>query len=306
MRKRILLTPALILSIIFPSLIFAQNFQTSPDTLSGLIDDLTMLEQSTNIKRLEAIKSLLSQRHIPFEVETFSQESRKNNPRSQGSNVIMTIGSGDSDIVLGAHWDAVWVGENVLSGGIIDNGCSVIILMRIVEKLQKMELNHRIKVVFFDMEEIGLLGAADYAQRHKDDNIHYMINLDVCGAGNTIFFGNREPGGNNQIFTTLKKVCLEKDINFVEFPKFYACDEKPFLALGISSIMISLAPEADVHYLWLLINGPEGGGFKEGYSPSGYLKSMHSSNDTVTMADPAGMTICYQAVLDLVINLDQN
>ena len=306
MRKPAPFLSVLLLVLTIPVFAFPQIGETGGEILPGLIEDVKRLEKMTNIARLESIKAMLSERDIPYEIELFSQDKNKNYPRSEGVNVIITMGSQKKEIILGAHWDAPWIDKNVLSGGIIDNGCSVIILMRIAEELQKMNLNHRIRIVFFDMEEIGLLGSKAYVAKHKNDNIQFMINLDVCGAGNTLIFGNRKKAEGNPIFTALKNACVEEDINFVEFPRFYACDEIPFQSLGIKGIMISLAPEIDAHLLWLKLNGPEGGGSIDSYWPTKYIKSIHSKDDTSEMADPVGMTFCFRAVLETVIRLDRN
>ena len=67
------------------------------------------------------------------------------------------------------------------------------------------------------MEEIGYWGANAYVEKHKNDPIEYMINLDVCGAGNTIVFGNRDSlGYDNPIHHTLKKVCVEGKLRDLE------------------------------------------------------------------------------------------
>ena len=70
--------------------------------------------------------------------------------------------------------------------------------------------------------------------------------------------------------------------------------------------MISLVPEIDAHLFWLKLNGPDGGSSIDSYWPTEYIKSMHSKEDTSEMADPIGMTVCYEAVLKTVIRLDRN
>jgi len=305
MRKSILLFSVILLLIAPLSLVKA--FQESElSTLPGLIDDVKKLEQKTNIARLESIESLLIERDIPYEIEAYAHTKKDNYPRSEGKNVIIPIGPGTKDIVVGGHWDAAWIEEGLLSNGIVDNGCAIIILIRLAEELQKAKLNHCVKVVLFDMEEIGYWGAKAYVAKHKNDEIDYMINLDVCGAGNTIVFGNREKlGRGNPIHQTFKEVCVNNDFNFIEFPKFPMCDEKPFYKAGIQSIMISLIPEYEAHIMWLRLNKPGGGKVRGGFGETEYLHSMHTINDTVELADPVGMTLCYKAVLETILRLDK-
>ena len=306
MRKSALLFTVILLLIAPLSLVKAfQESELLP--LPGLMDDVKRLEQKTNIARLESIESLLKEQTISYDIESYTQTQKDKYPRSEGKNVVITIGSGKKDIVVGGHWDSAWIEEGVLSYGIVDNGCAIIILMRLAEELQKVKLNHRIRVVFFDMEEIGYIGAKAYVEQHKNDQIKYMINLDVCGAGNTIVFGNRDRFGyDNPIHHTFKDVCVDEDINFIEFPKFPMCDEKPFYKTGIRSIMISLIPEYEAHILWLRMNKPGGGKVRGGFGETEYLHSMHTINDTADLADPVGMTICYKAVLGTILRLDKN
>ncbi|MFC1726598.1 M28 family metallopeptidase [candidate division KSB1 bacterium] len=299
--------------IFFAVLILLINIHAFPQDksgvitpLPGLIEDAGRLDQDTNEARLEVIKSILNQKNIPFETETFAQERNKKYPRSEGTNIVVTIGAGEREIVLGAHWDAIWLRNDSLSGAIVDNGCSVIILIRLAETLREMDLNHRIRIVLFDMEEIGLFGSSAYMEKHKDDKIDYMINLDVCGAGNTILFRKNSIPGNSSLYSTLKRACIDENINFMGFPRFPVCDEGPFLRKGIPALMISLAPEEDAHRFWLSMNSSRGAGFKEGFWPTKYISCIHSPDDTAEMADPVGMTICYKIVLETVKRLDKN
>ena len=88
-------------------------------------------------------------------------------------------------------------------------------LVRIAQALKEEDLSHRVRIVFFDAEEIGLIGSKNYIETHKGDNIAAAINLDVLGYGNTIMFGPRNLAGNNVIYRALKSICVEKDFNFI-------------------------------------------------------------------------------------------
>ena len=47
------------------------------------------------------------------------------------------------------------------------------------------------RIVFFDMEELGLLGSAEFVQAHRDRPMRAMVNLDVNAFGDTLIFGPR-------------------------------------------------------------------------------------------------------------------
>lgn len=272
--------------------------------LPGIMEEVKSLEKSSNLERLESLKKMLDKRDIPYKLEKFEHAGRRPYPRKEGVNIVVTIGSGSKDIVLGAHWDAVYLGrppsaENI-SKGVIDNGCAAVILIRAAEEIKKMNLNHRIRIVLFDMEEIGLVGSAKYVEMHKNDQIESVINLDVCGFGNTLFFGSRNVAGNNNIYKTFKTVCVENDFNFVEFPQYPNSDHLSFQEAGIENISISILPADIVHQFWLEINGH--GNLVNGSAMTRI--NIHSTADNSSNVDPVAMSIVYKSVIETVKKLD--
>ncbi len=305
MKQKISIIILILLSTLLITPCSGQDKQGKITPLPGLLDEAGMLVQETNIARQTALKSILEEKNIPYEIESFQNTSSRKYPRTEGKNIVITVGSGEKDIVIGAHYDAVWLRNDSLSHGLIDNGCAAIILIRLAEKLKDADLNHRIKIVLFDMEEIGLVGSRAYVEQHKNDPIEYMINLDVCGYGNTLMIGPRNMHKNNIIYKTLKEVCVIEDINFVEFPSYPSCDDGPFHRAGITSISLGSASETDTHYFWLFLNDRKSReAFKKGFRPELFTK-IHTKNDNISNVDPMGMTICYRAVLETVKKLDK-
>ncbi|KPK90641.1 hypothetical protein AMJ80_08130, partial [bacterium SM23_31] len=207
----VLLTIILFIGAGFFSDVCAQSIEITP--LPGLLDDVKKLADKTNPERLEVLKEMLSEKGIPFEVESFDLISRRDSSITEGNNLIVTLGYGSSDIVAGGHYDKVEPGS-----GVVDNGCAVVILTRVADALKNENLNHRIRIVFFDMEEIGLVGSRQFVETHKADPIVSMINLDVDAYGNTIMMGPIPFTGMNRLYRTAKTVCVENDINFIVFP----------------------------------------------------------------------------------------
>jgi len=271
--------------------------------LPGLMEDVRSLEKSSNLERLASIKRMLENRHIPYKIEMFALNAKEQGtyPRTEGSNVVVTVGSGSEDIVIGGHWDAVWLSREKLSKGVIDNGCSSVILVRLAETLKSMTVRHRIRIVFFDMEEIGFLGSRAYIRSHKNDPIAAAINLDVCGFGDTIMLGPRNSAGNNRIYRALKMACVERDINFVEFPEYPSSDDRSFNAAGIENISIGILPADLTHQMWIELNGDRST-LKGSFYPR---VKIHSEEDNSENVDPKAMTLVYSAVLETVKKLDK-
>ena len=74
----------------------------------------------------------------------------------------MTIGTGTESIVVGAHYDAVRLPDGTLSRGAVDNAASSVILVRLAEALRTVDLPRQVKLIWFDMEELGLIGSRRY------------------------------------------------------------------------------------------------------------------------------------------------
>lgn len=291
----ILLTIILCIGAVYFSDVCAQSAEITP--LPGLLDDVKKLADKTNPERLEALKEMLSEKGIPFEVESFSSISRRDSSITEGNNLIVTLGSGNSDIVAGGHYDKVDVGS-----GVVDNGCAAVILTRVADALKNENLNHRIRIVFFDMEERGLIGSRQFIETHKDDPIVSMINLDVDAYGNTIMMGPVPFTGMNRLYRTAKTVCVENDINFVVFPRYGMSDDRSFQSAGIENISIGIATAQEAHQFWLSLNG------EEEFRPQGRAKimtSMHSENDSMDLVQPEAMTRTYIVVLGTLLKLDK-
>ena len=88
-------------------------------------------------------------------------------------------GKTDKRIIIGAHYDAVHVAP-----GADDNASGVAALVELAYFLKKTpELNCDVEIVFYDLEEDGLLGSRYHAKKLKSQNIDVvcMICLDMIG-----------------------------------------------------------------------------------------------------------------------------
>jgi len=296
--RKILTTAAacfLILST-FVTLTYAQTVQITP--LPGLMEDVKKIADKTNPERLEVLKGILSEMNIPFSVESFTAAGRGGANTVTVNNLLVSLGSGAGTIVIGAHYDKVSVGS-----GVIDNGCASIILTRLAKNLAQEKLNHKIHIVWFDKEESGLVGSAQYVQAYKDESITAMINLDVDGYGDTIMLGPAVSGSFNQLFRTARLVCAENDINCILFPRYGGSDNISFQRAGIETISIGITTAPEAHQFWLSLNG--GNDFQIQGSAR-IMSNMHSENDKIDLVEPQAMTIVYTLVLNMVKKLNVN
>jgi hypothetical protein len=145
----------------------------------------------------------------------------------------------------------------------VDNGASVAVLVRVAEALSKARAKRRVRIVFFDMEELGLLGSARYVQDHSDRKVLAMVNLDVNAFGDTLVYGPRT-SSNDAVFRAMQLACAGVARSCVEFPRMPSGNiafRRPASRSSIATV-----PEPQAHQLWLVMNGGLRG-LQDGFSP---------------------------------------
>ena len=108
-----------------------------------------------------------------IEKQSFSYEG------FEGTNVILTVEGEDRlhQIIAGAHYDGDGTG---------DNGSGVALLLANAVGLAGKKPHYTVKYIFFDCEEIGLLGSFYSVENMSDTetaNTLYMINIDSVAFG---------------------------------------------------------------------------------------------------------------------------
>lgn len=274
----------------------------APDPVA-LHSDVARMEQSTNPDRQRVLREILTERGIEFEIDAFEARPRQTYPRTVGENVVVTIGDGPSDIVVGAHYDAVWLPDGTLSRGAVDNAASSIILTRVAEALEGEDLRHRIRIVWFDMEEIGLVGSSHYAMT-SDRPLAAAINLDVNGYGDTLFYGPAPEGdAEARIRELIAEGCDEFDASCMSFARYPQSDYQAFRRRGVPTVSLSVLPLAEAEELHAALNPPPGAGPPT--EPPAILALIHTAEDSAERVDPEGMLLSYTAVMTLVRALDR-
>lgn len=172
-------------------------------------------------------------------------------------------------VLIGAHFDAV-----ARSPGADDNGSGTAALLEVARVLRDQPLRRTVRLVFFNLEEIGLIGSRHHAARHAadhpDQRIVAMVSLEAIGYYCT------EPGCQKTPVEPIKGVfepstigdflaavtiAAHQDVNRrftrafesasmglriepfdflpVPIPDILRSDHAPFLAQGIPSIMLT-------------------------------------------------------------------
>ena len=268
---------------------------------SSLVEDAGKLAAATtNEGRFDALTGLLKARGLPFTVEPFTIEKPVGRePRTEGRNIVVTIGDGADTILIGAHYDAARIPDGSLSRGAVDNAASSVMLVRVAEALKAESLPIRVRFVWFDMEELGLVGSARYVAEHASDRLTAMFNFDINASGDTIAFGPSDNKENAGLRRTFVQTCAMEDVSCVGFPRMPPGDDRSFVKAGVPTISVGIVRALEAHQLWLLMNGIGNSGLTEGFVP-GIVKTLHTADDTLDKLNEDTMARMQRFALALV------
>jgi hypothetical protein len=282
----------------------AGTFELAKTPLPGLISDADRLHRPSNHERLEVLKSLLKERKLDFVVRHFVGDTDDDGSSIQGDNVVLTFGSGDRILVVGAHFDAAQLPDGRIGPGAVDNAAGVVVLVRLAEAIKNHRFNHRVHVLFFDGEESGQVGSEQYARSLEPDRVEAMINVDVVAYGDTVIFGPTIGNEQDQLARALRSVCSRLSLDCFVTPRLPKGDWRSFQSRGVPSISVAFLPADEAHQVWLMFNRREQSGLREDFAPL-VARLLHTSNDTADKLDPATMTQAFNLVGNLLLELDR-
>ncbi|MDP3655988.1 MAG: M20/M25/M40 family metallo-hydrolase, partial [Brevundimonas sp.] len=121
--------------------------------------------QPSNAARADVVVAQLRAAGFEPTVETFVGGNRQTG-ETEGRNVVVTLGEGPREILLTAHYDAVKLRDGTMSHGVVDNAASVVAVIEAAKILRGTALNHRVRIILFDQEELGLIGARKWIEAH--------------------------------------------------------------------------------------------------------------------------------------------
>ena len=278
-----------------------QALPAPPPPSSTLVDDASTLAAAvTNEARFEALTALLRSRGLTIVVEPFTIEKPiGKEPRTEGRNVTVTVGAGPELVVIGAHYDAARLPDGSLSRGAVDNAASSVMLVRVAEALRAEKLPVRVRIVWFDMEELGLVGSAHYVKQHASDRLAAMLNFDINGFGDTVVFGPSAVPANAALRRKFVAACAEENIPCVGFPQMPPGDDRNFVSAGVPTISIGIIPAVEAHQLWLMMNAGAASGLAPGTAPS-IMRTIHTPDDVPAKLSEETMVRMQRFALALV------
>lgn len=270
--------------------------------------------QPTNEARTRVVVDQVRAAGFEPVVETFAGGNRQTG-EMEGRNVVFTIGEGAREILLTAHYDAVVLRDGTMSQGVVDNAASVVGVIEAARRLREADLDHRVRVILFDQEELGLIGARKWIEAHGLANVAAVVNSDVAAYGDTLMYGLNNGAQSAGVTRAVREVCAERAMHCVGFPVYPPSDDRAFSGAGLAeageagatdrvpTVSLGFQDHVGAHQMWLAFNGGEANGLAEGFVPQ-VFRLIHSAGDTMERVDPATVRLAADTYAAVVAKLD--
>lgn len=269
--------------------------------------------QPTNAARTDVVLAQLRAAGFDPVVETFAGGNRQTG-EMEGRNVVVTIGEGEREILLTAHYDAVKLQDGTMSHGVVDNAASVVGVIEAAKILRAKRLNHRVRVILFDQEELGLIGARKWIEAHGLTHVAAVVNSDVAGYGDTLMYGLNNGPQSAGLVRAVREVCAERAMHCVGYPVYPPSDDRAFSGAGLGggpapaavvpTVSLGFQDQVGAHQMWLAFNGGEANGLAEGFVPQ-VFRLIHSNADTMEHVDAATVKTAGETYAAVVEQIDR-
>jgi len=268
-----------------------------------LLDYVKKLEYKSDSERLKAIKQILRNKNIEF------SEQKYNLKIFEGTNLIVDVGNLNSKnhLILSAHFDVI---SN--SPGANDDASAIAILIDVVEKLKKLKLKNKARIVFFDDEEIGRFGSISYIKKYGLKDLLAVYHLELCGYGDSIgLWPITKTNESSYALKLIENVLKEKNIyseRVGQLPAFWG-DDLSFRNAGFKhALCITVAPKEDKEAIKSFVKGNVFKIIFDFYS--GRIPKMfqlyHSPEDKSEYLSEEALKMVSGVLINVVLKFEQN
>ena len=141
----------------------------------------------------------------------------------------------DEIVLLGAHLDSWDEGE-----GAIDDGAGVAIVLAAAQMLKELDQrpDRTVRVVLFGAEEIGLLGAEDYAEKHGNEK-HVIGSESDFGAGKVYWLGSYANDAADPAFEQMLNLLKPLGIEGHRRVNYAGPDMRPMAKYGLPTFYLA-------------------------------------------------------------------
>lgn len=204
-----------------------------------LLRDLHRLASADQSARREALLALLREIDCPFTL------CREHLADHRPENIVIRFHEdAPQRLVLGAHYDSV-----PGSTGANDNGAGACVLLAWLRSALHHPPPLPLDDVFFDLEERGQIGSRAYVARAAHEDLLAMINLDICGVGDTLLVAPSLEVQDSLVSQVLRKANRLAGCAYRMVDALPAGDNLPFEEAGVPTLSVGMLPAEDVEPL---------------------------------------------------------
>lgn len=249
-----------------------------------IAEAVAAFDKPTQAERLAVLRAMLDARGLTYEVRPFNS-GRPGAP--EGYNVVVILApGGEKDILLTAHYDALVLKDGTLVNGVVDNAASVVALLQAADALKGRTFKRGLRIVFFDQEERGLLGAQAYAASPDGQRVGAVFNFDINAYGDTPFYAAATTPVDVPLEGVVKAACQSAGEACRGLQAYPPSDHLAFRKALIPSTSFSYLPAAEVDVLQAFMAQMAKGERPSGPPPR-ILGLIHTPGDTMEVVDPA-------------------
>jgi len=272
------------------------NTISSNDNINEYLVELAVPDPN---ERRSSLRSILSRNHLDY----ITQKLDPTIERPLGvENYLVEIGPSAlavPHLLFCAHYDAF-----PASCGANDNSAAVCILIKLANEL-KTRGNISATFAFFDGEESKHSGSKLYVTELDKNSISAIINLDICGYGDTITVYSHGSTDKAPIRSFCNKALLSRHNG--QLVKYLPeSDDIAFNGMHFPTLNLAIMPKWDAHNLRTLATyndnilgkPPE---FEMIIGQMEVITTMHGSfRDKVSIVQPAAMQQVYNYLFDSI------
>lgn len=255
--------------------------------------------QPTQDGRLAALKAQLDAAKLAYVVEDFPGKR----PSGTGHNVVVRTGpEAGKAILLTAHYDAVVLPDGKLVDGVVDNAASVISMIETMQRIAG-RTKHPVILLVTDQEELGLVGAKAYVEKHGTANLAAVINADINAYGDTLMHGLNNGAQSAGVTLAVRELCTARAMSCLDFPQYPPSDDQVFSSAGVPTVSLGFLPKAEAEALKAFMADPSAAMRNKTPLPA-ILGLIHTPNDKIDNVQPATLAAAAEAFTGLVMKLD--
>lgn len=208
---------------------------------------------------------------------------------------MVSFGSRTPRLLIGAHYDAV-----PGSTGANDNAVGVCILLDLIRILLEMPHAVELDVVFFDLEEGLTAGSEAYISQLTAKTLLGMINLDLCGVGDTMIIAPKETAEQSPFAGGIEHIQKVFPVYLAE--ETMPSDNIPFEFLGVPTLAISALPQEEIETtlpVWSAMLRHR----TPNYIPPIFETMHNGKRDSLACIEPATMSMISQAIYAILLSI---